>query len=89
MEVSMVLRPWRNWQTRQLEVLVLETEWRFKSSWPHQNITLFDRAGMKISALVFLSRRFGELEEGDACYQPNAETEHNPVSASLWHRAAL
>ena len=36
MEVSMVLRPWRNWQTRQLEVLVLETEWRFKSSWPHQ-----------------------------------------------------
>ncbi len=28
-------RSWRNWQTRQLEVLVLVRDWRFKSSRPH------------------------------------------------------
>ena len=28
---------WRNWQTRQLQELVLAREWRFESSFGHQN----------------------------------------------------
>lgn len=30
------MRPWRNWQTRMVQVHVKAISWRFKSSWPHQ-----------------------------------------------------
>jgi hypothetical protein len=33
------MRRWRNWYTRQLEVLVGATPWRFKSSSAHQEKT--------------------------------------------------
>jgi hypothetical protein len=32
-----VVPEWRNWQTRQLQELVLAREWRFESSFGHQN----------------------------------------------------
>ena len=31
-----IKRSWRNWYTRNVEVVVEETPWRFKSSRPHQ-----------------------------------------------------
>ncbi len=34
------MRMWRNWQTRWVQVSVLAREWRFKSSHPHQSISL-------------------------------------------------
>ena len=34
------MRIWRNWQTRQIQVLVGATRWRFKSSYPHQTTLL-------------------------------------------------
>ena len=33
---STILRMWRNWQTRMIQVHVPEMAWRFKSSHPHQ-----------------------------------------------------
>ena len=30
-------RPWRNWQTRKIQVLVSARTWRFDSSWPHRS----------------------------------------------------
>src|SRR5262245_135998 len=35
---------WRNWQTRMVQVHVLAREWRFKSSHPHQQNGIGDRA---------------------------------------------
>ena len=37
------MRPWRNWQTRMVQVHVKAISWRFKSSWPHQktNVKVF------------------------------------------------
>ena len=34
------LRMWRNWQTRRSQKPVVVTSWRFKSSHPHQTITI-------------------------------------------------
>ncbi len=36
MEIAIDVRIWRNWQTRMVQVHVLAREWRFKSSYPHQ-----------------------------------------------------
>ena len=34
-----IARKWRNWQTRQLEGLVVATSWGFESPLPHQQLT--------------------------------------------------
>jgi hypothetical protein len=36
-----VVPEWRNWQTRQVQDLVLAREWRFESSFGHQNQSEF------------------------------------------------
>ena len=36
--LSARVRRWRNWYTRQLEVLVGATPWKFESSLPHHSL---------------------------------------------------